>query len=229
LRHTTQNGYLTTLSLAIFDLDNTLIAGDSDHRWGEFLCAEGLVDAEHHALENDAFYHAYQHGGLDIQAYLAFALGPVAGMSVAEVSALQERFMANWIEPMLLESAFELLEKHRTAGDELLIITATNTVVTRPIADRLGVTTLIGCDAEIRGGIYTGQSTGVPSFQGGKVTRLNDWLSQTNRSLEGAWFYSDSHNDLPLLEYVDNPVAVDPDPRLLAIAQERNWPVISLR
>jgi len=217
------------LALAIFDLDNTLIAGDSDHRWGEFLCAEGLVDAEQHARENDAFYEAYQQGGLDIQAYLAFALGPISGMTETEVANLQSIFMSDWIEPMLLDEAFKLLDKHRSAGDELLIITATNTVVTRPIADRLQISTLIGCEAEIQNGRYTGRSMGVPTFQQGKVIRLNEWLSESGQVMDGAWFYSDSHNDLPLLEKVDNPVAVDPDKKLLAVAQERGWPVLSLR
>ncbi len=217
------------MALAIFDLDNTLIAGDSDHRWGEFLCAEGLVEAESHARQNDAFYQAYQDGGLDIQAYLEFALGPVAGMDREQVQELQRRFMHDWIEPLLLNAAFDLLEEHRRAGDELLIITATNTVVTRPIADRLGVDTLIGCEAEMVDGRYTGKPTGIPSFKEGKVQRLECWLEGRGLSREGAWFYSDSHNDLPLLEQVDNPVAVDPDPTLEATAKARGWRVISLR
>jgi HAD superfamily hydrolase (TIGR01490 family) len=130
---------------------------------------------------------------------------------------------------MLLPAAFELLDKHRNRGDELVIITASNTVVTGPIAERLGVATLMGCDTEIVGGKYTGQPTGVPSFQEGKVTRLQDWLATTGHSLTGAWFYSDSHNDLPLLERVDNPVATDPDPQLATVANDRGWPIISLR
>jgi len=217
------------MALAIFDLDNTLIAGDSDHSWGQFLCAEGLVDAQRFSHDNDRFYQEYQEGRLDIYAYLRFALAPLTGRSIEEVARLQQQFMRDWVEPMLLPAAFELLDKHRNRGDELVIITASNTVVTGPIAERLGVATLMGCDTEIVGGKYTGQPTGVPSFQEGKVTRLQDWLATTGHSLTGAWFYSDSHNDLPLLERVDNPVATDPDPQLAAVANDRGWPIISLR
>jgi HAD superfamily hydrolase (TIGR01490 family) len=217
------------MALAIFDLDNTLIAGDSDHSWGEFLCAEGLVDAQRFSHDNDRFYQDYQEGRLDIYAYLRFALAPLAGRSIEEVAKLQQQFMCDWVEPMLLPAAFELLDKHRNRGDELVIITASNTVVTGPIAERLGVATLMGCDTEIIGGKYTGQPIGAPSFQEGKVTRLHDWLSETGHSLKGAWFYSDSHNDLPLLERVDNPVATDPDLQLATIANDRGWPIISLR
>ena len=217
------------MALAIFDLDNTLIAGDSDHSWGQFLCAEGLVDAQRFSHDNDRFYQDYQEGRLDIYAYLRFALAPLTGRSIEEVARLQQQFMRDWVELMLLPAAFELLDKHRNRGDELVIITASNTVVTGPIAERLGVATLMGCDTEIVGGKYTGQPTGVPSFQEGKVTRLQDWLATTGHSLTGAWFYSDSHNDLPLLERVDNPVATDPDPQLAAVANDRGWPIISLR
>ena len=217
------------MALAIFDLDNTLIAGDSDHSWGQFLCAEGLVDAQRFSHDNDRFYQDYQEGRLDIYAYLRFALAPLTGRSIEEVARLQQQFMRDWVEPMLLPAAFELLDKHRNRGDELVIITASNTVVTGPIAERLGVATLMGCDTEIVGGKYTGQPTGVPSFKEGKVTRLQDWLATTGHSLTGAWFYSDSHNDLPLLERVDNPVATDPDPQLAAVANDRGWPIISLR
>jgi len=217
------------MALAIFDLDNTLIAGDSDHSWGQFLCAEGLVDAQRFSHDNDRFYQDYQEGRLDIYAYLRFALAPLTGRSIEEVARLQQQFMRDWVEPMLLPAAFELLDKHRNRGDELVIITASNTVVTGPIAERLGVATLMGCDTEIVGGKYTGQPTGVPSFQEGKVTRLQDWLATTGHSLTGAWVYRDSHNDLPLLERVDNPVATDPDPQLAAVANDRGWPIISLR
>ena len=229
LRHTRiiRNG--AQLTLAIFDLDNTLIAGDSDHRWGEFACAEGLVDATRHARANDAFLQDYQDGCLDIDAYLRFALSTIAGLTLAEVAALQKRFVRDWVEPMILPAAEALLEQHRKNGDTLLIITATNSVVTRPIADRLGVKHLIGCEAERQNGTYTGQPTGIPSFREGKIQRLQAWLGEHPAATAGAYFYSDSHNDLPLLEWVDNPVAVDPDPRLKNIAGDRNWPVISLR
>ncbi|MEL0038641.1 MAG: HAD family hydrolase [Halieaceae bacterium] len=217
------------MALAIFDLDNTLINGDSDHRWGEFLCAEGLVDPRSFSQENDRFYQDYQAGKLDIQAYLQFALRPLAGRTVEEVAELQQRFMKDYVEPMLLPAAFSLLDKHREQGDKLVIITASNTVITKPIAKRLGVSTLMGCDVEIKEGKFTGASVGIPSFREGKVARLTEWMSTNNYSLDGAWFYSDSHNDVPLLERVDNPVATDPDPQLAELARQRSWPIISLR
>ena len=217
------------MPLAIFDLDNTLIAGDSDHRWGEFLCATGRVDANSFARENDAFYTAYQQGTLDIYAYLEFALRPIAGLSSAEVQTLQEQFIREWIAPILLPQAHDLIDRHRNAGDTLIIITATNTVVTRPIADLLGIDALLGCEAELKNGYYTGGIIGTPSFQEGKVSRLDDWLAEKKISMAGACFYSDSHNDLPLLERVDKPIAVDPDDKLAAIAKQRGWPIISLR
>lgn len=217
------------MALAIFDLDNTLINGDSDHRWGEFLCAEGLVDPKSFGHENDRFYQDYQAGKLDIQAYLQFALRPLAGRTVGEVAELQQRFIRDYVEPMLLPAAFSLLDKHREQGDKLVIITASNTVITKPIAQRLGVSTLMGCDVEIKEGKFTGASVGIPSFREGKVARLTEWMSTNNYSLDGAWFYSDSHNDVPLLERVDNPVATDPDPQLAELARQRSWPIISLR
>lgn len=217
------------MALAIFDLDNTLIAGDSDHRWGEFLCAEGLVDPRSFSRENDQFYQEYQEGKLDIHAYLQFALRPLAGRTIAEVADLQKKFMRDYVEPMLLPAAFSLLDKHRQRGDELLIITASNTVITKPIAQRLGVPTLMGCDVEIEDGRFTGASVGIPSFKEGKVARLTQWMATNGHCLDGAWFYSDSHNDIPLLEKVDYPVATDPDPQLAEIAQQRGWQIISLR
>ena len=217
------------MALAIFDLDNTLINGDSDHRWGEFLCAEGLVDPRSFSQENDRFYQDYQAGKLDIQAYLQFALRPLAGRTVEEVAELQQRFMKDYVEHMLLPAAFSLLDKHREQGDKLVIITASNTVITKPIAKRLGVSTLMGCNVEIKEGKFTGASVGIPSFREGKVARLTEWMSTNNYSLDGAWFYSDSHNDVPLLERVDNPVATDPDPQLAELARQRSWPIISLR
>lgn len=217
------------MTLAIFDLDNTLLAGDSDHSWGEFLCAEGEVDPAVFASENDGFYAAYQAGTLDIDRYLKFALAPIAGRDLGSVATLQERFLADWVEPMVLTKGLELIAHHRRQGHTLMIITATNTVVTKPIAARLGIEHLLGSDAEIVDGRYTGAIIGTPTFQNGKVTRLKSWLAEHGESLEGAWFYSDSHNDLPLLEQVDNPVAVDPDTRLEAAAEQRGWRVISLR
>ena len=217
------------MPLAIFDLDNTLIAGDSDHLWGQFMCATGRVDPDVFAQKNDAFYAAYQRGTLDIHAYLTFALAPIAGLSQQAVQTLQQQFLQAWIEPILLPKAQALITKHRDAGDTLLIITATNTVVTRPIAQRLGIDALLGCEAAIENDRYTCAITGIPSFREGKVSRLNDWLAEQTLSMADAWFYTDSHNDVTLLERVDQPVAVDPDSQLKAIAEQRGWPIMSLR
>ncbi|MGF2736603.1 HAD family hydrolase [Marinobacter sp. DUT-1] len=217
------------MTLALFDLDNTLLAGDSDHAWGEFLVEEGLVDAEEYRKANDRFYEEYLNGELDIFHYLRFALQPLARHEMDELLAWREAFLEKKVRPMMQDKARELLDQHRQQGHTLMIITATNRFVTEPIADLLGVEHLIATEPELVNGRYTGEVAGVPSFQDGKVTRLNDWLDHHRRTLEGAWFYSDSHNDVPLLKQVENPVAVDPDPRLEALAKESGWPVISLR
>ncbi len=217
------------MALAIFDLDNTLIAGDSDHAWSEFLISEGLVDAELVKQANDEFYRQYQNGGLDIQAYLEFALSYLTGKTHEELMPLHQRFMTEVIEPIMLPKAFELIERHRATGDTLLVITATNRFVTGPIVERLGISHLIACEPERINGRYTGMPTGVPSFQHGKVVRLKAWLSEHQLDMTGAWFYSDSHNDLPLLEQVDNPVAVNPDDTLGSLAKQRGWTIIDLR
>jgi len=217
------------LTLAIFDLDNTLLAGDSDHAWGEFLVEEGIVDAEEYRRANDRFYQEYLNGELDILHYLQFALRPLAQHGMEDLLAWRERFMDKKVRPMLQDKAFQLLEEHRDQGHTLMIITATNRFVTEPIAARLGIEHLIATDPELLNGRYTGGVAGVPSFQDGKVTRLDDWLQSRNETLEGAWFYSDSHNDVPLLEKVDHPVAVDPDPKLERLALAKGWKVMSLR
>ncbi len=217
------------MALAIFDLDNTLLGGDSDHAFGEFACEQGLVEAASFGRANDEFYADYQRGELDVNAYLAHALAPLAGISLEVADAWHKQFMIQKIEPMLLPRADELLQQHRHEGDRLLIITATNSYITAPIAARLGVTELIACDAEVVDGHYTGRSTGIPSYAEGKVTRLQQWLEQEQESLVGSVFYSDSHNDLPLLSLVERPVAVDPDDTLRAHADAHGWPVISLR
>lgn len=217
------------MTLAIFDLDNTLIAGDSDHQWGEFLVHKALVDAEAYKQRNDDFYRAYQDGTLDIQEYLAFALAPFARLTDEQVAELQREFVAEWIEPLMLDKARALIQKHRDQGHQLLIITATNKVVTSPIAECLGIPHLLASEAERGEDGYTGRPTGIPCFQGGKVTRLKEWLEQFPHQLEDTYFYSDSANDLPLLEEVGHPTAVDPCPRLAQAARERNWPIISLR
>lgn len=217
------------MGLALFDLDNTLIAGDSDHLWGDFLVSQGRVDAIEHKALNAHFYDQYKNGELNIDEYLAFALGPMAGMTKETLAPLQRQFIRDHIEPILLDAAFALLEQHRALGDTLVIITATNTLVTQPIADRLGVEHLIGCEAEIIEGCYTGKPTGMPSFAQGKVARIQTWCEENKKSMENAVFYSDSHNDLPLLRTVDRAVAVDPDDRLREEAVRKGWDVISLR
>lgn len=217
------------MTLAIFDLDNTLLAGDSDHSWGEFLVQKKLVDGEEYREANDRFYQDYKAGTLDIYAFLDFSLAVLTRHTPAELATLHAEFMQTYIEPMLQPKAHALLQEHRARGDYLLIITATNSFVTRPIATRLGVDDILATDPEIINGRYTGKCTGTPCFQTGKVVRLHEWLKTHNHNLDGAYFYSDSINDLPLLELVTNPVVVDPDEKLEAIAREKGWPVMSLR
>lgn len=217
------------MTLAIFDLDNTLIGGDSDNLWGEFVHEQGLMEGEDFARQNDQFYADYQAGTLDIDAYLRFALSPLIGRPMEQLESWHKAFMESKIQPILLPKAAELIDSHRQQGHELLIITATNRFVTAPIAQLLGIDSLIACEGEIVDGRYTGEPSGVPSYHAGKVTRLQEWLQGRDTTLAGAWFYSDSRNDLPLLELVDNPVAVDPDDTLRARAAELGWPVISLR
>ena len=217
------------MTLAIFDLDNTLIGGDSDHLWGQFVCEQRLVNDDDFGARADQFYADYAAGDLDIDAYLRFALSPLVGHPAELIAQWHRLFMATKIRPIMLPAASALIDDHRQQGHELLIITATNRYITAPIAEALGVEHLIACEGEIVDGVYTGEPSGVPSFQAGKVTRLLEWLEGRRETLDGAWFYSDSHNDLALLELVDNPVAVDPDDILRAIAVARGWPVISLR
>lgn len=217
------------MSLAIFDLDNTLIGGDSDYLWGQFLAERGLVDGERHARENQRFYDEYRAGTLDIHAFLAFMLKPLAEHPLADLLAWRAQFIEEKIDPILLPKATALLDRHRIAGDTLLIITATNRFITAPIAERLAVAHLLATEAEFSDGRYTGRSVGIPCFRQGKVARLSEWLAETGHDLTGSWFYSDSHNDLPLLHQVAHPVAVDPDEALASHAAERGWPMISLR
>ncbi|MEX0624724.1 HAD family hydrolase [Saccharospirillum sp.] len=217
------------MTLAIFDLDNTLLAGDSDHAWGQFLIDQGLVDSAVVKVANETFYAQYQAGELDIDRYLRFSLSFLANKPLEELARLHRHFMTTVIKPMIAPGAQALLNQHRERGDTLMIITATNRFVTGPIAEYLNIPHLIACETEMANGGYTGLPTGIPSYQEGKVVRLKAWLDEHRESLEGAWFYSDSLNDLPLLRLVDHPVAVDPDATLAAEAQRQNWPIISLR
>ncbi len=217
------------MTLAIFDLDNTLIAGDSDHLWGDWLVEKGIVDQQHYKDTNDQFYVDYQNGRLDIMAYLRFSLNVLAEHDMAQLHFWREQFLAEKLDAMWLPKAETLLQKHRDQGHTLMIITATNDFVTAPLAGRLGVDHLIATVAECKRERYTGNVAGIPSYRDGKVERLAEWLRANDETLAGSWFYSDSHNDLPLLRKVDNPVAVDPDATLDREAREQGWPVISLR
>jgi len=217
------------LSLAIFDLDNTLLADDSDYLWGCFLVELGVVDAELYESENQRFYDDYKTGSLDIFEFLSFSLKPLSMHDMDTLENWRSRFMSEVIHPLILPKAQALVESHRKKGDTLLIITATNRFVTAPIADAYGIENLLATDPEIVSGRYTGQVAGTPCFQEGKVSRLHDWLKTHQHTLEDSYFYSDSQNDLPLLKKVTHPVAVDADETLAAYATKNNWQQISLR
>ena len=217
------------MALAIFDLDNTLLGGDSDYLWGRYLAENGIVDPQSYHDTNLAFYHDYQAGNLDINAFLQFVFEPLAKNSMQDLLNWRTDYLQQKILPIILPKGRELIDYHRQQGDILLIITATNSFLTTPIAELLGIDNLIATDPEMIDGRYTGQVLGVPSFQNGKVVRLQHWLREHQHDLQGSYFYSDSHNDLPLLEQVDTPIAVDPDDKLAEIARQRDWKILSLR
>ncbi|MCR4300991.1 MAG: HAD-IB family hydrolase [Sulfuricaulis sp.] len=217
------------MSLAIFDLDNTLLRGDSDHAWGRFLIENHIVDGTEYERENERYYTQYQAGTLDILEFLAFALRPLSLHDRATLDGWHRQFMRDKILPMITPAARALVEKHRSLGDTLVIITATNRFVTAPIAREFNIDHLIATEAEEQNGRYTGKVAGTPCYREGKVTRLKSWMPAHRQTLKGSWFYSDSHNDLPLLSIVDHPVAVDPDETLSGEARQRGWQVLSLR
>lgn len=217
------------MTLAIFDLDNTLLRGDSDHAWGEFIADLGVVNAAEYRAKNDAFYDDYCRGELDIFAYQRFVLSPLAGYPMDELSRWHAQFMREKIEPMILPKAEALVDDHRSRGHTLMIITATNAFITAPIARRLGIELLIATNPAVQDNMYTGDIAGTPCYREGKVERLSAWLRDNHVSLEDSYFYSDSHNDLPLLQQVAHPVAVDPDATLRQHAEAKQWPIISLR
>lgn len=216
------------MRLAVFDLDHTLLATDSDHQWGQFLCDEGLVDRGHYEEENHRFYADYAAGSLDVAAFYAFSLAPLKQKSLVEWQPWREKFVAERILPNIAAQAPGLLAQHRAAGDTLLITTATQSFITRPIAEHLGVAHLLASEPEILDGRFTGRLASA-NFQAGKVRRLQAWLRE--QRCEGAEItaYSDSRNDIPLLEFARTAVAVDPDPVLRAEAARRGWRVVSLR
>ena len=219
------------MALAVFDLDNTLLAGDSDHAWGEFLISKNLVEEAAHRAKNDWFYTEYQAGRLDIKEYVRFTLQPVLDMPLTQLAELHQEFMAAFIYPMLLPKAKALVKQHKQSGDYCLIMSATNIFITRPIGEIFAVDEILATDLEINNGYYTGEIEGVPCFQEGKLIRLQNWPGLMNErfKLEQCSFYSDSCNDLPLLKAVSNPVAVDPDPQLREVAENSAWKITSLR
>jgi HAD superfamily hydrolase (TIGR01490 family) len=220
------------MNLALFDLDNTLLAGDSDYEWGQFLVDRGVLDREEYEAQNREYYEQYAAGTLDIHEFLGFALRPLAEHAPEELSRWHAEFMRNRVLPMIGGKARALVARHREAGDLCAVVTATNSFVTAPIAREFGVAHLVATEPESDCGRFTGRVAGAPCFREGKVRRVEAWLARLGfglRSFGESAFYSDSHNDLPLLERVTRPVAVDPDERLEAEARARGWPVISLR
>ena len=220
------------MRLALFDLDNTLLTGDSDYEWGQFLIDRGVLDRDAYEAQNKTYYEQYVAGTLDIHEYLGFALGPLAQHTPADLERWHGEFMRERIVPMITPASRALVRRHLSQQDLCAIITATNSFVTAPIAREFGVEHLIATEPESREGRYTGRVAGTPCFREGKVVRLDQWLAGRGRTLADfteSTLYSDSHNDLPLLEKVKSPVAVDPDERLAREAKRRGWTILSLR
>jgi len=220
------------MKLALFDLDGTLLPIDSDHAFGEFLIAQGLADGDAYRRRNDAFYADYQQGRLDIAAYVDFCTAPWRAIGPAAQAMLQGRFVDEVIVPALRPQALALVGRHRSAGERLAIVTATNEFITRPIAERFGIDMLIATELERdAAGRATGAIRGVPAFRDGKIARVRQWLAEDGLALadfEASTFYSDSTNDLPLLEHVSHPVATNPGPALREVALARGWPILDL-
>jgi HAD superfamily hydrolase (TIGR01490 family) len=222
-------------NLALFDLDHTLIPTDSDHEWGRFMVKHGMVDAENFARENDRFFADYKAGRLDIHAYLVAMLTPLAKYSRAQLDEFHQLYMHEVIRPAIVPAALELVRQHRDAGDLCCVVTATNEFITGPIAAVFGVDKLIACEAETVDGQphsdYTGRPTGTPSYKEGKIVRTEAWLASLGKTwsdFERNYFYSDSHNDIPLLEKVTDPIATNPDDTLRAHAQAHGWRILEL-
>ena len=220
------------MNLALFDLDNTLLACDSDYEWGQFLVDRGVLEREAYEAQNAAFYEQYKAGTLDIHEFLGFALRPLAEHTPEDLDRWHADFMASRIRPSISAASRALVHRHLAAGDLCAVVTATNSFVSGPIAREFGVTHLVATEPEQRAGRFTGRVAGIPCFREGKIARVEDWLTAQGRRLREfpqSAFYSDSHNDLPLLELVTHPTAVDPDPKLAAVARARGWPAVSLR
>jgi len=217
------------MALAIFDLDHTLLNGDSDYLWGEYMVANGIVDKQEYQRLNQSFLEDYHRGELDNDRYLGFALHPLTLHSLDALVAWREDYVENWIKPIIASGTHSLLDQHRRQDDTLIIVSATNFFITEPIAELLDIPYLLATRPEIIDNRYTGKYLGTPTFKEGKVTVLNEWLAEQPHRLDDSYFYSDSINDLPLLEQVSNPVAVNPDDALANIAQQRQWPIMDLR
>lgn len=220
------------MKLALFDLDNTLLSGDSDFEWSQFLIEQGVLDRELFEAKNLAFYEQYKAGTLDIGEFLDFQLKPLSRHARRVLDGWHEEFMRRKVRPMMGGKARNLVEQHLAAGDICVVVTATNSFVTAPIAREFGIEHLIATEPEHRDGEFTGRVAGVPSFREGKVVRMEQWLAEHGwewQSFADTSFYSDSLNDLPLLSKVRRPVAVDPDATLRQHAQQQGWPIISLR
>ena len=222
------------MRLALFDLDNTLLATDSDYEWGQFLAHLGVVDGALQEAKNEEFYAHYKAGTLDIQAFLDFQLAPLARHERAQLDRWHNEFMHSRILPNIRPAARALVEEHRQAGDLMAIVTATNSFVTAPIAREFGIPHLIATipAQDYRSGRYTGKPSGQPAFREGKVQRVEEWLESLGLwqgSFDTRFFYSDSFNDLPLLSWASRPVAIDPDERLQQHARQHGWPIHSLR
>ncbi len=220
------------MNLALFDLDNTLLAGDSDFEWAQFLISKGVLDREVHEATNQAFYDDYKAGTLDIHAFLQFQLAPLARHARTELDAWHREFVATRISPIIGAAARALVQRHLDAGDLCAIVTATNSFVTGPICREFGIPHLIATIPAQEEGQFTGAPRGLPAFREGKIVRVDAWLEALGLwwgAFEQSWFYSDSLNDLPLLQKVSHPVAVDPDDTLRAHAAAQGWPILSLR
>ena len=219
------------MNLALFDLDHTLIPGDSDYEWGQFLVRRGIVDPVEYKRRNDVFYAQYNDGTLDILAFLEFAFTPLRSHPRARLDAWHREFMAEVVAPLIRPEALALVRAHQDAGDLCAIVTATNSFVTRPIAQAFGIGHLVATEPETDGGEFTGRVSGVPCFKEGKITRTEAWLESLGKRLEDfgcSSFYSDSANDIPLLERVTRPVAANPSERLRAHAHAHGWDIIDL-